>query len=132
MTRLSRCTMLLLAALASACTMGVKTRAAPDFKGEPLAPNEKHAIVSPCEEHQLSPGRVLLEVAVDQQGKPLEARVTAIGGTVRHAFANCVHTRMMAASYAPRGKPVTLGAMVDLRVGQFANAGSPTPAPPGY
>lgn len=123
----------LIVALALAgCAAGVRPEPREAFQGPRLTPNEQHHIVRPCEEHVLSPARVLLEVAVDAGGNPHEARVTVLGGTVRHAFANCARTRMLAQKYEPRGQAVTLGAEVDLRLGQFSNAGAATPSPPGY
>ncbi|HVJ20999.1 MAG TPA: hypothetical protein VM686_36565 [Polyangiaceae bacterium] len=103
-----------------------------EFRGEPLTPNEEYHAVAHCSEHILAPARVLIEVAVDAEGEPLLARVTSIGGTVRQAFVNCARTEMLAQEYAPRGKAVTLGAVVDLRVGAYSTAGSPTPIPPYY
>lgn len=114
------------------CAAGVQPQPREAFRGPRLTPNEQHHIVRPCEEHVLSPARVLLEVAVDASGTPHDARVTVLGGTVRHAFANCARTRMLAQKYEPRGQAVTLGAEVDLRLGQFSNAGAATPSPPGY
>jgi len=97
-----------------------------------MLPNEKHHAVAHCEEHLLSPARVLIEVAIDAQGKPRAAQVSSLGGTVRDAFSDCVETQLMAQDYAPRGKAVTLAAIVDLRIGAFSTAGSPTPIPPNY
>jgi hypothetical protein len=94
-----------------------------------LTLNETYHVVHPCEEHALAPARVLLEVAIDAQGQARGARVTRIGGTVRKAFETCAQTRLLAETYATRGKPATLSAMVDLRVGPLSNAGNSTPVP---
>jgi hypothetical protein len=112
--------------------MAVPPPARPEFKGEPMKPNEIYHAVQPCEEHMLAPARVQLEVEIDEQGEPQQALVSSLGGTMRHAFANCARTRLLAQEYAPRGKPMVIGAIVDLRVGAYSNAGNPTPVPPGY
>jgi hypothetical protein len=112
--------------------VGVQPEPAAQLQAAPMLPNEKDHAVRPCEQHALAPGRVMLEVAIDDAGAPLDARVTSLGGTVRHAFVNCVRTNLLAQEYAPRGEQTTIGAVVDLRVGAFSSAGSPTPIPQDY
>jgi hypothetical protein len=124
--------LLCLLPLTVACASSTPPQQQAEFKGDPMTPNEKHHIVEPCEEHALAPGRVLLEVAIDEQGKARDARVTELGGTVRQAFINCAQTRLLAEKYEPRGKATTIAAVVDLRVGSYMSAGSAQPIPPGY
>jgi len=132
-TKLQRLALPLLVSFCTAgCALGVPPVPQAEFKGEPLTPNEEYHAVGPCAEHILAPARVLIEVAVDADGEPQLARVTSIGGTVRQAFVDCTRTQMLAQEYAPRGKAVTLGAVVDLRVGAYSTAGNPTPIPPYY
>ena len=124
--------LLLLPFCAASCALGVPAQPHAEFRGEPLTPNEQYHAVEPCSEHILAPARVLLEVAIDAEGKPLEASVTSLGGTVRQAFANCARTQLLTLRYESRGKPKLIGAVMDLRVGSYSTAGSPVPIPPYY
>lgn len=75
---------------------------------EAMTPNEMHAALEPCAHRIGDTGAVRLEVKIDDAGKPLDARVIKLGGTVAKNLMLCAQDSMMKTTYGARGGPATL------------------------
>ena len=73
--------------------------------GEQMTPTEMHHGVESCDMFVSgSSGIMLLQVRIDEQGKPLAAKVTKQGGNVPKAFNECAEKEFMKSTFEPRGK----------------------------
>ncbi len=84
-----------------------------DENFESMTPNEMHHVLQPCASWIGSSSGIVLMVTIDENGKPLSAKIGK-RGFVAKAFSDCAERELMNNTYKSRGKETTIGVLVEM------------------